>query len=124
MKCNSLNTKYLNKETIKKKIIKERKVYEYLFKPETKMVGHVYKNGNKQFLCVKGAYESVLPLCSLDDKERHVIMEKIHEYASYGYRVMAIAKNNNIQMENLHHKQRHRFLLKLLCQVLKAFRLN
>lgn len=67
---------------------------EYAFTSETKMMGQIWDN---KLLCVKGAYESVLPLCDLDEKTYSVIKEKIDEYSNEGYRVIAVAKKDNIQ---------------------------
>ena len=63
---NYLKTKIKTKKY--KNIIKE-----YAFTPETKMMGILWNN-NK--LCVKGAYESVLPLCDLDSETYKVIEDK------------------------------------------------
>ena len=67
---------------------------EYAFTAETKMTGQVWNN---KLLCVKGAYENVLPLCSLSEKDYKKIEEKINEFASEGFRVLAVAKNDNIK---------------------------
>lgn len=66
---------------------------EYAFTPETKMTGQIINN---KLLCVKGAYESILPLCNLDEKEIIKIKEKITKYSNNGYRVLALARNNNL----------------------------
>ncbi len=84
--------KYCEKKekiTIKSKITKE-----YAFTSETKMMGQLW---NDELLCVKGAYESVLPLCNLSKNEYEKIEAKIKEFASEGYRVLAVAKNNNLK---------------------------
>ncbi len=67
---------------------------EYAFSPETKMTGQIW---NEKLLCVKGAYESVLPLCKLDKKAIAEIEQKIHEYSEAGYRVLAVAKNDQLK---------------------------
>ncbi|MDD5865445.1 MAG: cation-translocating P-type ATPase [bacterium] len=67
---------------------------EYAFTSETKMMGQIYNN---KILCVKGAYESVLPLCNLDEKNYENILKIINEYANNGYRVLAVARNNNLK---------------------------
>lgn len=69
-------------------------IKEYAFTPETKMMGILWDN-NK--LCVKGAYESVLPLCDLDSKTYKVIEDKIKEYTQNGYRVIAVASKENLE---------------------------
>lgn len=80
----------------KLKIDKRNKVVtqEYAFTSETKMMGQIW---NEKLLCVKGAYESVLPLCNLDKKEYEEIKKKIDEYSKEGYRVIAVAKNDSIK---------------------------
>ena len=67
---------------------------EYAFTSETKMMGQIWDN---KLLCVKGAYESVLPLCNLNELEYKKIKEKIDEFASEGFRVLAVAKNNTFK---------------------------
>lgn len=67
---------------------------EYAFTPETKMMGQIWDN---KLLCVKGAYESVLPLCNLDEKTYNLIKEKIDIYSSNGYRVLAVARKDNVK---------------------------
>ena len=67
---------------------------EYAFTSETKMMGQIYNN---KILCVKGAYESVLPLCNLEGKDYENILKIINEYANNGYRVLAVARNNNLK---------------------------
>lgn len=67
---------------------------EYSFKAETKMMGQIWNNKE---LCVKGAYENVLPLCNLDKENYKQVKSKINEYSKEGYRVLAIAKNDNLK---------------------------
>ena len=67
---------------------------EYAFTIETKMMGQIWNN---KILCVKGAYESVLPLCNLNDKKYKEIMNKIDNYSKEGYRVLAVAKNDKLE---------------------------
>ena len=74
--------------------IKSKITKEYAFKAETKMMGQIW---NKKLLCVKGAYESVLPLCNLNKKDYENIKEKIDEFSKEGFRVLAVAKNNNLK---------------------------
>ena len=72
----------------------EKITKEYAFTPETKMTGQVWDN---KLLCVKGAYESVLPLCNLDKKTYEEIKKKIDEYSNEGFRVLAVARNNSLK---------------------------
>ena len=60
---------------------------EYPFKAETKMMGQIWNNKE---LCVKGAYENVLPLCNLDKENYKQVKSKINEYSKEGYRVLAV----------------------------------
>ena len=67
---------------------------EYPFKAETKMMGQIWNNKE---LCVKGAYENVLPLCNLENETYNEIKEKIDNYSKEGFRVLAVAKQNNLE---------------------------
>lgn len=66
---------------------------EYAFTPKTKMTGQIINN---ELLCVKGAYESVLPLCDLEKNIYNEIKNKIDEFSQEGYRVLAIAKQTKM----------------------------
>ncbi len=66
----------------------------FAFTPETKMTGQVWDN---KILCVKGAYEMVLPLCNIDEETYLKIENKINDYSNNGYRVLALARQNNIK---------------------------
>ena len=67
---------------------------EYAFTSETKMMGQIW---NHELLCVKGAFESVLPLCDLNAKDYERIQARIKEFSKEGFRVLAVAKNNNLK---------------------------
>ena len=67
---------------------------EYAFTPESKMTGQVW---DSQTLCVKGAYEMVLPLCNLSEKKYMEVKSIIEEYSSNGYRVIALARQDNLK---------------------------
>lgn len=56
------------------------------------MMGQIWEIKNENILCVKGAYESVLPLCNINSKDKVKILDKVGEYSRLGYRVLAIAK--------------------------------
>lgn len=71
-------------------------VYEYVFNNEDKMMGQIWDLAGNQTLCVKGAYESVLPLCHLDQKVDDQIVAQAHQYAKQGYRVLAVAKRQHL----------------------------
>ena len=80
-------------ETIQKNI-KNIVTKEYAFTSETKMMGQVWNN---KLLCVKGAYESVLPLCNLSETDYNKILEKISQFSSEGFRVLAVARDENLK---------------------------
>ena len=67
---------------------------EYAFTSETRMMGQIWNN---KLLCVKGAYESILPLCNLNKKDYESIKERIDKFSKEGFRVLAVAKNNNLK---------------------------
>lgn len=79
------------KENIK---IKSEMTKEYAFTAETKMMGQIW---NHELLCVKGAYESVLPLCDLKEEEYQKVKAKIDEFSKEGFRVLAVAKNDHCE---------------------------
>ena len=73
---------------------------EYAFTSETKMMGQIWDN---DLLCVKGAYESVLPLCNISEEDYKKIEEKINKFSSEGFRVLAVARSNKLNktLDNL-----------------------
>lgn len=84
-------------EKIKLNMDRYELVYEYIFDTKTKMVGNVWKNNNKNILCIKGASETVLKLCNLSNEEKEEIENKIEEYSKEGYRVLAVGYNDNVE---------------------------
>lgn len=81
-------------ENKEKMNIKSTVTKEYAFTSETKMMGQIWDN---ELLCVKGAYENVLPLCNLNKDDYKKVLEKVDSFAKEGFRVLAVAKNNNLQ---------------------------
>lgn len=71
--------------------------HEYVFNNEDKMMGEVWMIGGKNLLAVKGAYENVLALCDLDSKMQREVEQQVEQYARKGYRVLAVAKNDNLK---------------------------
>ena len=67
---------------------------EYAFTPETKMTGQII---DKKLLCVKGAYENVLPLCNIKEEVYSKIKDKIDNYSKEGFRVLAVARQDNLK---------------------------
>ena len=88
---------YSFKNGLTKKIYRNDLVHEYIFNNEDKMMGQIWNIDNRNLLCVKGAYESVLPLCKMSNNEKEQIKKQVEEYSSLGYRVLAVAKNDNIE---------------------------
>lgn len=78
-------------------IYNNKLVHEYIFNNEDKMMGQVWEINNQNILCAKGAYENILPLCKLTKEEEQGIKKQIEEYTSLGYRVLAIAKKENMK---------------------------
>ncbi len=74
-------------------------VHEYLFSDETKMMGIVLNENNKNNLYVKGAYEYIIKLCELNDKDKIKIDEKFKEFSNLGLRVIAIANKESIKIK-------------------------
>ena len=89
--------KYCLNKNITKEIYSSKLIYEYIFNNEDKMMGQVWEIDNKNLLCVKGAYENVLPLCHIDKEKCKIIEGKINDYSKNGYRVLAVAKKENIK---------------------------
>lgn len=75
--------------------IKSKITKEYAFTSETKMMGQIWNN---KVLCVKGAYESILPLCNLTKEDYYNIKDKIDEFSKEGFRVLAVARNNKLKL--------------------------
>lgn len=87
---------YCFAQHLTKKIYQADLVHEYVFNNEDKMMGQVWKIDKANVLCVKGAYEHVLPLCDMEEAEKEKIEDQIAEYSRLGYRVLAVAKRENI----------------------------
>lgn len=61
------------------------------------MMGQVWQLEQNKILCVKGAYENVLPLCHLKQIEHDEIVKQAMEYSKKGYRVLVLAKNDHME---------------------------
>ncbi|MDG6774187.1 cation-transporting P-type ATPase [Thiomicrorhabdus sp. ZW0627] len=86
------------------------KVKEYAFSTERKMMSTLVKQGDESLLFVKGALESVLPLCSqiqaesietLTDERREDIENRNRMLAEKAYRVLAVAVKSGDGEEDL-----------------------
>lgn len=71
-------------------------VREYLFNNEDKMMGQVWDLDDQRLLCVKGAYETVLPLCDLSKTQLAQLIEQAKAFSSLGYRVLALAEQTKV----------------------------
>jgi len=67
-------------------------VKEYAFTNETKMMGHVWKNGQDIVVAAKGSTEHILTICKLTDDERKIAEDKIMEMSRLGLRVIAVGQ--------------------------------
>jgi Ca2+-transporting ATPase len=65
---------------------------EYAFTDETKMMGHVWKNGSDLVVAAKGSPEHLLTICELTGEEIQAIREKITAMAGQGLRVIAVGR--------------------------------
>jgi Ca2+-transporting ATPase len=84
--------KGLNKD----ELFTNKLLFEYPFNSESKMMGHVWDiNGNKN-LAAKGSPESILPLCGLDEARLASVEKEQLRLAQEGYRVIAVAKRENL----------------------------
>ena len=82
---------------ISKELYRYTCLHEYIFNHEDKMMGQVWQLEQNKILCVKGAYENVLPLCYLKQTEYDEIVKQAMEYSKKGYRVLALAKNDHME---------------------------
>lgn len=71
-------------------------VREYLFNNEDKMMGQVWDFDHHHLLCVKGAYETVLPLCHLSKTQLTQVTDQAQIFSNSGYRVLALAEQKNV----------------------------
>lgn len=90
-----------------KEVFSHKLIFEYPFSSESKMMGHVWGLDGKAILVAKGSPESIIPLCHLSDEDIKAIENHQIEMASKGYRVIAVAINDNMQdiPKNLNENQ-------------------
>jgi len=69
-------------------------VREYPLSEELLAMSNVWKSpdGSEFIIAVKGAPETVVDLCHLDENQTHSIIEKIVDMSGQGYRVLGVAK--------------------------------
>ena len=66
----------------------------YSFDPRIRKMANIYRtNDNKLYIAVKGSFETILPLCGLNELELNETYEQIDIMADKGLRVLAIASN-------------------------------
>lgn len=76
-------------------------VKEYAFTDETKMMGHVWKNGDSITIAAKGSPERILKICKLTDEERKIAENRTIEMSSQGHRVIAIGQMTVNSIEDI-----------------------
>jgi Ca2+-transporting ATPase len=67
-------------------------IKEYAFTDETKMMGHVWKNGPDLVVAAKGSAEHILKICRLTAEELETVNNKILEMSGQGLRVIAVGQ--------------------------------
>lgn len=75
----------------------ERKIYqltrEYPLEGKPPMMTHVFTDSEgHQIIAAKGAPETILRVCRLEDTERKVAEKAVHEMAEKGYRILGVAE--------------------------------
>lgn len=78
-------------ESIRKKF---HKVSEIPFNSKIKFMSVTFHEGGRNFIYLKGAPEVLMKKCNLTGKEREEISTKFSEFATKGFRVLAIAYND------------------------------
>lgn len=85
--------KYCEKNNIAKEFLFNGElITEYSFTHEKKMMGHVWKREEGTIVAAKGSPEKILSICNLNNEERKKIEDKIYNMSSKGLRVIAVAK--------------------------------
>lgn len=74
-------------------------IHDYAFHSENKMMGHIWQKENR-LLAVKGAYEVIAPLCNLSEKNQEKINFEMISLAEQGYRVLAVAETNIVDIKD------------------------
>jgi len=89
--------------------IRKRTRKHFAFDTDRRRAGGILDEGNGTFVAVKGAWESLSPLILAHDKERKAADAIVHEMASSGLRVIAVATRQlqpeevNRNLEDLEH---------------------
>lgn len=74
-----------------------RFISEYPFTNEAKMMGHVWSVDEQQYITVKGAPESVLAICELEENEKKEILQRAEQLQQKGQRVLAVAFQHEVK---------------------------
>ena len=83
----------------KEQLFKNKKIKEYPFSNETKIMGRVLEENGKYNLYAKGSYESIIDLCDID---KNLILGQMEIMSKQGLRVIAIAQRKITEIkENL-----------------------
>ena len=88
----------------KKDLFNGKKIKEYPFSNDTKMMGCTWSRNDKFILAVKGSPESVLAICNIDSKYLKQINDEISLMQAKGLRVIAIAKKELDSVDDLKEK--------------------
>lgn len=86
----------------KNDLFQGKKIKEYPFSNETKMMAHVWEFDNKTILAAKGSPESIIKICVLNKEQIKEIEEEILKMQEKGLRVIAVASknyNNSLNLE-------------------------
>jgi len=67
-------------------------IFEYPFSSETKMMGHIFLENNKNMLYAKGAAELMIQMNECTDEQMEYFEDQIKEMSLQGLRVIAVAK--------------------------------
>jgi Ca2+-transporting ATPase len=97
--------KYAKKLDIHKNdIFVGKKIKEYPFSNETKMMAHVWNIKGKLILAAKGSPESIIKICNVSEKDKNRINDEILIMQEKGLRVIAVASKNYKKEANLEEK--------------------
>lgn len=80
--------------------------HRYPFQAHLAVMANIWqdKHGADFLMAVKGAPESVIPLCALTDAQIASIHEQIHTFASQGLRVIGIARTHLPSIQGVIHQ--------------------
>jgi Ca2+-transporting ATPase len=84
---------------IKPLLIRFPRLAEWSFDSDRKRMSVAVKSSTQVVLHCKGAPESILPLCGLNDKERNEIQKAIEILSSQGRRLLAIATKSLVESQ-------------------------